>query len=244
MASRIKDNLLNKILRFSYADHHLIWLPQQKLGYFRIPKAANSSIRFQLAKTFQLTGKKGLQPNQDKFWAQQDEMQAVNLTHEEFFERTDRDDAWLFTFVRHPVTRLYSCWNNKIIENTTLARAFKKMGVELGMDFPSFVQKVYDAPDEKADIHVRSQASILTREGRLLPHFVGRVECMEADWDHVRFETSIRGVGLGPLRHVNARQKDGFDPTEIIPAPTLKLIRERFEQDFKLFYPRELTKNV
>lgn len=243
MTSLNENSLFAQIWKPTLFERHLIWLPQQKLGYIRVPKAANSSIRYRLAQTFNFKSTRGLRPNSDRFWSELDKSRAVNLRADAYLKRPDRDGAWLFTFVRNPITRIYSCWNNKIIENKVLSRAFRNMGVELGMDFPDFVQKVCDAPDDTADIHVRSQHAILSHDGQLLPHFVGRLEQIERDWAHVRFETHARGTDLGPLPHVNIRLGVKTNPMETIPAPLLQQICLRYERDFRLFYP-EIWQNI
>lgn len=220
------------------ADRHAIWLPQHRLGYFRVPKAANSSIRYLLANSFNMPRIKGLSPAMDEYWNLLDNAQASCMTTQRFHKRDLGREGWSFSFVRHPVSRLYSCWNNKVIENTNMASGFLDMGITLGMNFDSFVGRIADSPDTVCDIHVRSQAAILTDNGHMVPDFVGRVETMKADWAHVRYEINMRcGIDPGDILEKNVRKRIAPEIANSLSSRTLDLIHDRYRADFDLFYP-------
>lgn len=220
------------------SDRHIIWLLEPRLAYLRVPKAANSSIRAALANRFELPSIEGMSAANDRYWAQLDNIDARIMTPRTFQHMPGTRDAWIFSFVRHPVARLYSCWNNKLIENEELTPGFVDMGLERGMDFADFIARVAELPDERCDIHVRSQASILTQNGRLVPHFVGRVEHLESDWEHVCYEVKMRcQTDLGPLPHKNRRSNADEDANGELTPEIEQMIRGRFAQDFELFYP-------
>lgn len=220
------------------SDRHVIWLPEHRLAYLRVPKAANSSIRAALARRFALPRIEGMSAANDRYWVQLDNSHARIMTPGTFQHSAGTRDAWIFSFVRHPVARLYSCWNNKLIENEELTRGFVDMGLVRGMDFADFVARVAELPDECCDIHVRSQASILLHNGRLMPDFVGRVEHTDTDWEHVRYEVQMRcGRDLGELPQKNVRGGAGEDANGELTPAVEALIRRRFAQDFELFYP-------
>jgi len=225
-------------------EKHVVWLPQLKLAYFRIPKAANSSIRYILAKHQCLTSQRGLRPSNDAFWLEQDKAVAQLLTPTDFISDPEAVRSWSFTFVRNPLARLYSCWNNKVIENRgAMSRRFLNMGVTHGMSFEDFVDCVVASPDDACDIHVRSQVAILTLDGHVLPNFVGRVESIAPDWKHVRYEARIRNApGLGTMQQRNVRKSVQSDIMFELSKTVRDKIMWRYRQDFEFFYPRSIRK--
>jgi hypothetical protein len=160
------------------------------------------------------------------------------MTPERFVREGHAARCWTFSFVRHPVARLYSCWNNKVIENDTLSPRFAAMGVRPGMPFAAFVQAVAETPDDRCDIHVRSQSGILEHHGRLVPDFVGRVERIEADWATVAERIEARtGVAMGRLGERNMRMRTCKNVALTLPEKVQARIVERYRRDFELFYP-------
>ncbi|WP_177220554.1 sulfotransferase family 2 domain-containing protein [Poseidonocella sedimentorum] len=215
-------------------------LPAQGLAYLRVPKAANSSIRTRLAASYNLPMPEGIVPNKDRFWAEQDPSLVRSMTLAEFQALPERPRIWAFSFVRHPAMRLYSCWNNKLVENGgSLSRAFVAMGVERGMDFHAFAECVAAHEDADCDLHVRSQVSVLVHDGIVVPDFVGKVETTQRDWAHVRYESRMRfGADIGALPSKNMRLEVGLKPADVMSAATHKVIRERYAEDYARFYPR------
>ena len=217
---------------------HVLWLRRPNIAYFRVAKAANSSIRTVLAQAFDIGASDTAIPNQNHFWAGRDGVS--NLSTAGYALRPDTRRTWAFSFVRHPVVRLHSCWNNKVIENPELSADFQKMGVTRGMDFEDFVARVGAVPDSHCDIHVVSQSAILSWRGRVLPDFVGKVENAGEDWAHVRSELLDRtGVDTGPLLRRNVRAGTGREILENLPGRVVDAIRTRYAEDFRLFYPDE-----
>ncbi|MFY0691453.1 MAG: sulfotransferase family 2 domain-containing protein [Paracoccaceae bacterium] len=223
-------------------ERHFIWLKPDDIAYCRVPKAANSAIRFLLADAFGVrpSAPDGLEmrPNNDRFWLHVPPKTARSLTRKQYVQGFPHARGWSFSFVRHPVSRLYSCWNNKVMENSPLSRRFQKMGVVHGMSFADFVARVAQSDDAHCDIHVRAQFAILALGGRILPDFIGRVEQIGPDWAHVQMEVRARtGRALPDLVPRNVRAKASPDIAQTIDPHTLGLIRERYRDDFKHFYP-------
>lgn len=228
--------------RLSSADRHVIWLPRARLAYFRVPKAANSSIRYLLAQRFGLDRSTDLRPNKDRFWSSQRRTVARTLDPGAFLANPRARLAWSFSFVRHPAARLYSCWNNKVIENGHLSARLVAMGAYPGMEFDRFAELAAACDDDRCDIHLRSQSAILASGGRLLPDFIGRVETLPEDWAHVAYEVRMRcGVELGPLPEKNVRARTAPSVTSGIGAATRALILRRYRRDFDLFYPEAIA---
>jgi hypothetical protein len=220
------------------AERHVIWLPGPRIGYFRVAKAANTSIRTALAQAFGLTSDKGHTPGKDAFWAEQGRRRVTRMRTASFAMRPGRHGGWSFSFVRHPVARLYSCWENKVVANPVLLPGMAQMGIVPDMAFDAFVAVVARTPDAKSEIHLRSQASILTWRGRVVPDFVGRVESAEADWAHVRGEMQAScGIDPGPMPRRNMRGQSAPEIAGRLTPDTLDLIKRRYAEDFRLFYP-------
>jgi len=223
-----------------------MWLPKVRLAYFRVPKAANSSIRYRLVASYDLDpGDDTLRPNKDRFWTKLPEDQATSLTLEDYATRNDTRSTWSFTMVRHPVTRLYSCWNNKVIENKGLSRKMVEMGIEEGMPFEAFLDRVEATPDEDCDVHIRQQVCFLRHEGRLLPDFIGRLERGRYDWLHVRHETHMRtGRDIGSLPKRNVRLSQDLSIDDVLPPEIIARVEARYADDMALFYPGGLSKKL
>jgi dermatan 4-sulfotransferase 1 len=223
--------------RISRDDRHFLVLPGLAVAFARVPKAANSTIRYRLAADLGLKGD-GHRPSNDAFWLNQPSDMARSLTRLQFARLADDVRPWCFTVVRHPVARLWSAWNNKVIENDSLSARFTAMGVVHGMPFDTFAERVAATPDADCDIHVRTQWSILAIGDRLLPDQVARVEALETDWETIRATVEARsGRKLGNLQARNVRANATADVSQRISPSTLALIRDRFARDFAAFYP-------
>lgn len=218
-------------------ERHYLVVPRLHLAYARVPKAANSTIRYRLAADLGLR-RPGRRPSNDAFWLDQPDDVARCLTRLQF-ARLPRDSRpWCFTVVRHPVARLWSAWNNKVQENQILSARFRAMGVDRGLSFEEFVVRVAETPDAACDIHVRSQWAILALGDRLLPDHVARVESLGPDWEAIRSRVLAEGgPHLGDLGARNVRVGATPDVAGRIAPDTLALIRTRFAADFAAFYP-------
>ena len=226
----------------SYHQAHVICLPGHGIAYIRVPKAANSSIKSALAQRFGIRARGADTVAQDGFWDDTEDGVAMRLTPERFVTEGHAARCWTFSFVRHPVARLYSCWNNKVIENDALSPRFVAMGVRPGMPFDEFVQAVAETPDDRADIHVHSQSGILEYQGRLVPDFVGRVENIAADWPCVAERIEARsGVAMGRLGARNMRMGTPATVALTLPEKVRTLIIDRYRRDVDLFYPDQLS---
>jgi len=218
-------------------DRHFLILPGLHLAYARVPKAANSTIRYRLAADLGLRAT-GRRPSNDAFWLDRPHEVARCLTRLQFARLAPTDRPWCFTVVRHPVARLWSAWNNKVLQNDAVSARFVAMGVATGIGFDDFVACVAATPDADCDIHVRSQWEILALGNRLLPDHVARVESLDNDWQAIRDRVASQGgARLGELGARNVRVAATPDVAAQIAPATLRRIHDRYAADFAAFYP-------
>ena len=154
-------------------------------------------------------------------------------------------DYFVFTFVRHPLARLQSCYRDKVRgegaagaasgeSRSILHRRFHRSifaawgGVDIRDDklpFDRFAKAVSSIPDRISDRHFASQIRMVEAVENAADHFVGRMERLEDDWEQVRART-----GLPALVRAN-RTRSGHDQTAP-DAATLRLISRRYARDF------------
>lgn len=216
-------------------NRHYLVIPELGLAYVRVPKAANSSIKHVFARILGCK-RKGLRGiNRDQFW--RDLERARLVTFEEFARSWAH--TYAFSFVRNPFDRLVSCYANKLVQGNELTLTWRLQRLSRKMTFAAFVRRVSEISDTRADNHFRSQWSILSHDGQIVPQFVGRIENMAADWRRLRAVVRERlGRDLGRLPHLNRTQAWRKAVAEYYRDPrVVELVRRRYDQDFANFYP-------
>jgi hypothetical protein len=148
----------------------------QKIGavYIAIPKVGNTSLKSELI--FFETGQQVEDPHAP-------DLDIATLTPAQVTASV-RQRNFVFTFVRNPWDRLVSLWADKCGKNANVDLA--RWGIERGMPFDAFVDRVCLFRDEASQIHFQSQTFLLMHRGRLLPSYIGRFETLKRDWHHVK----------------------------------------------------------
>ena len=202
--------------------------------YFEIPKVACTTINFLLVR-------KLIRPGEE-FSVQQ--VHTDNDLPRVFGALDKRYDSYFkFSFVRHPLARIQSCFLDKIkplgfeepgqYENG-LYIPFKQYGdlFRPGMNFDDFVASVYQIDDTNSDPHFRSQACfLLDPEGNLQVDHLGRFENFEAELKRLfqRFEVPD---GSYQIPKINQQTRpESWD----ISLQTQTRIAERYRLDFERF---------
>jgi dermatan 4-sulfotransferase 1 len=141
-----------------------LWIfRDEKLAYIQIPKVATRTLRAALFDAFAKF------PSDDDFAA----FEYANSKHASLSEiRADTENGYtLFAFVRHPLARLYSAYENKIAGNRShVKNTFSCHGMRTGMPFGEFVERISDLSDDRIDRHLRSQSWFLKDEYGLIPN--------------------------------------------------------------------------
>lgn len=145
-------------------------------------------------------------------------------------------DYFCFTFVRHPFSRVLSCYNSKI-EKPTIGKRARIMslyeGLHPGMSFEEFARWLNseEGRDEIADRHWISQyLYTIDQEGENICDFTGKYERLEQDWKTICDKTGLpyRPLSQKGWNSAAKSQEHSYDDT------TLQNIRTRYATDFEL----------
>lgn len=138
-----------------------------------------------------------------------------------------------FAFVRNPLERLHSAYVNKVADPVDPGiNLFKRHGISLDMPFPDFVRAVVRLPENRCDLHLRSQHRFITDRRGTVVDFVGRFERLDEDWSHLRERF---GVPALPERNVSSRAEyeDAYTPE------LARLVADRYRRDIELLGYRD-----
>lgn len=197
-------------------------LREHGIVFMLLPKVANTSIKIAILKAL---GRP-----------------ADNVHMQGVFECVSKEEAKGFphriAFVRDPLSRLASCYRDKIVLQTDgqFLVGFRKLGFSPGMSFLKFIERVADIPDEKstgAAQHFRSMSHDLCEGDRVLPNVLGRDENLAADWAHVqRYVRDVSGLELPVLTH--ERETAGRAEAKYCPRGKAFAL-QRYRDDVRLF---------
>jgi hypothetical protein len=147
---------------------------------------------------------------------------------------------YVFTIVRNPLARLYSCYAHKIVAHRQqgLANPFEDWGIRADMSFAEFVARIAEIPDIESNTHFRSMHPFLTHRGKLLPHTVCKLESLARDWQEVQRHIP----GFPDLPRIN-RTNSGDRPAylDAYDRHTAQLAWRRYREDIELLGYAEQT---
>lgn len=241
------------------SEQHFLHLPGHRLLYGRVPKAANSSVKAALTVLIRPELQRsrrslrqqllrwvwprrswlGLSSRMDQYW---DRLPAAIANPvDRATARALRPRSFCFAVVRNPFDRLLSAYNNKVIENPECTSRLRAIGVERGMALPEFLERVCGTATADLDVHVLPQSEILCLGEEPVPTWVAYAESLEAHWPFLVQRARRAGVkGLPRRLPTRNRRRAGVstDLEELLANPYLvALVRERYAEDFRLFYP-------
>ena len=181
----------------------------------------------------------------DNFWRTGTQGQTSMLST--YDARMCRGTHYSFSFVRNPFDRLVSAYNNKLIELDEIPGPMKNMGLVHSMPFGSFLDVVASTSDDKLDIHLLPQSTILCLEGQLIPNFVGHLETMHQDWSSLQQQLRRENLPkLGALPQKNVRRgSDHRDVPDYFRDPGfIRIVTDRYGDDLEWFYGNKTAEQL
>ncbi len=199
---------------------HIYCLPGAGFIYFRIPKAANSTVTLALHRHFLGTDVEA-NPKRvgQQFWAS-----GIWLPQQ--WQR-----QFTFSFVRNPFSRVLSAYLDKVAEGE--AKYLQALGVLSPPDFAGFLGAL-DGGALMRNGHWAPQADLIPVASL---RFLGRVERIDQDLPSLLAQLSgseaCAGVPASPFRTTSASKRlaEFYGPRETA------LVRRLYARDFALFYP-------
>ncbi len=208
-----------------------VWLlEKEKIGYIRIRKVASSSISHCL--TQHIVNHSNHQDTVvDKALIRETESRCSSHISPTVIRRDLKGKYFLFSFVRNPLSRVYSCYMNKVTNPDVASKkdVLSNSAFYFGMSFTEFVDVIVRLPDNIIDRHLRSQSWLLSDEQGLLPDYIGKLEKFDADWG-----TISNKYGLPKPIHWNKTGKPG-KITDVCPRADLERLKDRYAEDIELF---------
>lgn len=209
-----------------------LWLLEdKKAGYLANPKVASSAIR-NLIRDREAERLFGRAPGKDRALRSRLEARVRRSTTPARVMQL-RGQFLLFSFVRNPLTRLYSCYRDKVVNAASKREActLEMYGIGFGITLDEFVHRVADIPDEKADQHFRSQYTFLMHGDTLLLDHLGRLETFAADWRWIEEQ-----LGL-PMPGQSQRVSGPRTDLAALPIGVAAAERavERYQRDLEVF---------
>lgn len=219
------------MVKASYRKTRIWKVDDIKLGYISIPKCASSSIRHLITQHQQENSQisDSYKKSDLKFCAK------VSLSPPQTLKL--KESYFLFSFVRNPLSRLYSCYRDKVVnaaqrhDRCTLS----PYRIHFGMSFNEFVSRVVEIPDKFADQHFRSGCSFLMHRGESLVNYVGKFEQFNQDWQNISSQ-----FGLAAPKRSNRVSGPRTTIQDIPISPqVLELAIKRYANDLDAFGYRE-----
>lgn len=199
---------------------HIYCVPPFEFVYFRVPKAANSTITAALHMNL---------PAADR--ARKDKRAGQQFGRSGIWTMRQLERKFTFTFVRNPFVRVLSCYLDKVAEGNPKFTSL--LGGDV-IDFGAFLSKL-EAGALRTNGHWAPQAELIPVAPEKLA-FIGRVESIGTDLPAVL--TRIFGnrdykMPPSPFRTTSADHKlsDYYGKAETAR------VRRLYTSDFALFYP-------
>ena len=244
-------NLFTKSVNVDRFKGDVIVLDQYQAIYFAIPKVANSSMKAAIVDLLRDDIPACCYDDRHKTRAFIDKSCKKVLRDKRILVRQlDEREArhWKFALVRNPIDRLRSCYAQKIKMSDPSGLPLTNDRFESGvsrsllakfpgvftanMCFADFVDVVCQIPDHKADKHFAAQtAFVCDRQGRLLVDYVGKLENLTSEFEHIK-----QHCGLPANIELPHRNRSSNKKLDIIVGPTdLQKVKIRYAGDYELF---------
>lgn len=233
-ASRIAAHVRPFYRRFPYSgpmgffkvDTRGAYSPNEPFFYNRVPKAANSTIIQTL---------RGLSDYRRPFSRADDPKD--HFLRPSYMSGRDVDrmvnQAFKFTVVRDPYSRVLSAYQSKILGNRPQSVAFRDW--QRNGQAPSFAAfcRFLDDGFSHYDMHWAPQADIMVLPLEMFD-FIGKVETLDADLNHIRTQIfgAKAGTGMdraGKITGASDKVAQAYGPEEF------EIITRLYARDFDAF---------
>ena len=224
-------NVKHKTLRF------YIWeMEDIGVAYVSIPKVASNSIRamirqrqtkilFNLDEDFRYN--RELKTKLDK---------KIKRSVKPSRIESSKEELYLFSFVRNPLARLYSCYRDKVVnaEKRRKLCTLSPYGINFGMSFADFVIRIAEIPDNMANDHFRSQHTFLTYRSNSFVDYVGKLENFREEWKPLEDKFALNFPQTDPT----SRRVSGPSlPLDKLPytRESARIAIRRYARDIELY---------
>ena len=224
-----KENIIkfNQQKNGLFVDNLFIF--KYKLCYVSIPKSANTSIKFELAKSAELLDAEDYETlNNDPQL-----IHKILRTKKELnYENYTFDDFLYVTVIRNPIERLISFYKDKIIGNGWNMRArynhFQTYSFNSKMSFEDIVYVIKDIPDDLSEIHFRSQTTIIKQSNHNDNLKIFNIDSMDSFSEEIQRHTNLKKINF---ETVNKSAENG---KIYLNSKIRETIIDRYHNDFLL----------
>lgn len=217
---------------------HIDVVPQLRILYIAVPKAATSTVKSLLGS---LMGRDVKTPRQAHKRRLSGLPGPAQMSRRTFFDIATGADSFRFTFVRNPYDRLVSCWLDKYQDKplhggdsfARLYLAARPTRAET-LSFPDFVSWAAETAAARVNAHWALQDDLVSMPGIALDH-IGKVENFDAD-----ILPLLARTGLPAPRH-NLNVSGAANRRALYTPPLAALVERAYARDFERFgYSREV----
>ncbi|MBA5776667.1 sulfotransferase family 2 domain-containing protein [Stappia sp. F7233] len=221
-------------IRRPLRDHHFFYAPAIRIACARLPHTGDDLTRNTLIHILREKAGKSSEASNDFLWM--DDLQLVTARK---LQRLS-PDIFTIALVRDPGTRLAAAFRRQILERDTISETWHVYGFRKGISFDAFAQRACALSDLRADSHIRSQSSMISLDGRIVPQSILRLESLESDWEIMREMAATRDLAdPGPLPDIDT---DTIEQDESLfhslPSSTKTRVRLRYKRDYDAFYSK------
>ncbi|MGC8203353.1 sulfotransferase family 2 domain-containing protein [Aliiroseovarius sp. PTFE2010] len=205
------------------ADIPVFAMPEQRVAYAVIPKAASTSIQTAMAPFF------GVQPTKSEPIASAMRPHAIRSSH--FAKDLAGPDWLIFAVVREPTARIQSAWRNKMDEPDEVFGPLRRMGMRRKLPFDQFVSRLARWPTWALNDHFSPQSELLKHVRDLPGFYAAKLESLADDWAHIQRLCLDRGIGLPDLDLMN--RTSGAAPK--VSPQTADILGNLYRADYEGF---------
>lgn len=228
-------------------------LPQHRLIYLCVPKAASTTIRSILS-SLEVGTPPG--PLELLYNRRCSGIRSPRLTGFSVFHRlANSAEALRFTFVRNPYARLLSAWSDRfqgrrLIEGKSSIDAYRVHraaisrslpdGPDQTLSFPQFVEFATATVDQRIDIHWQLQDDFAKVPGLPL-NLIGKVESFQTDFARVLDHIGVTQQARARYLHLAVNPSSHQAWQEYYTDALAARVYRAYERDFDKFgYPRTI----